>query len=98
MSPDPSAARGRASARRAGALGFLVGAAITVPAVVLALLLPLGERLLPFLTPGVVLLRPLSAAMAGWSGGVNMLLASLANGLVVGSAVAAAVLLVGRLR
>jgi hypothetical protein len=74
--------------------GFLV----TVPAVTLALLLPLGERLQPFLTPGGALLRPLSSAMAGWNGGVNMLLASLANGVVVGLFVAAVAFAVSRRR
>jgi hypothetical protein len=60
----------------------------------LALLFPLVERLLPVLTPGSLLLRPVSSSMAGWSGGVNVLLGSLANGLVVGLPVAAVALLV----
>ena len=79
-------------------LGFLAGFLLPVPAVVLALLFPLGERLLPVLTPGVVLLRPLWPAMAGESGGVLMLLGSLANGLVVGLLLAAAALVVSRRR
>jgi hypothetical protein len=69
--------------RRAFLVGFLAGFPVTVPATILALLLPLGERLQPFLTPGVAMLRPLSSAMPGWPGGVNMLFAALANGLVV---------------
>ena len=77
-------------------LGFLAGFLIPVPAVLLALLFPLAERLLPVLTPGVVLLRPLWSAMAGWSGGVTLLLGSLANGLVVGLLVAGVALVVGR--
>ena len=93
-----SVAGRRPSPRRALVLGFLVGFLIPVPAVMLALLFPLAERLLPVLTPGVVLLRPLSSAMAGWSGGVNMLLGSLANGLVVGLLVAAAAVIVSRWR
>ena len=91
-----SVARRRPFPRRAFVLGFLAGFLVTVPAVVLALLLPVGERLAPVLTPGLALLRPLSSAMAGWSGGVNMLLGSLANGLVVGLLLAAAALVVNR--
>ena len=94
----PSSVRRRPPPRRALVLGFLAGFLITVPAVLLALLFPLAERLLPVLTPGVVLLRPLSSAMAGWSGGVNMLLASLANGLVVGLLVAVVALPFSRRR
>lgn len=77
-------------------LGFLAGFLVTVPAVMLALLFPVAERLMPVLTPGVALLRPLSSAMAGWPGGINMLLGSLANGLVAGLLVAAAALVLGR--
>ena len=91
-----SVVRRRPRPRRAFAFGFLAGFLVTVPAPVLALLFPLAERLLPVLTPGVMLLRPLSSAMADWSGGVNMLLSSLGNGLVVGLLVAAAALLVSR--
>lgn len=91
----PRATWRRPPARRAFLLGFLAGFLVTVPAAVLALLLPLGEKLQPFLTPGVALLRPLSSAMAGWPGGVSMLFASLANGLVVGLLVAAVALLAG---
>jgi hypothetical protein len=54
--------------------------------------------LLPVLTPGNVLLRPLASAVAGSPVGVTMLLASFANGLVVGLLVAAVVLVVSRLR
>jgi len=57
--------------RRVFALGCLAGFLLPVPAVALALLFPLGERLLPVLTPGVWLLRPLSSAMAGWPGGLT---------------------------
>jgi hypothetical protein len=88
----------RSPTGRAFSLGFLIGFLVTVPAVILALLSPLGERLQPFLTPGVALLRPLSSAMAGWNGGVNMLLASLANGLAGGALLAALALAVGRRR
>jgi hypothetical protein len=93
--PHPATWR-RPPPRRAFLLGFLAGFLVTVPATILALLLPLGERLLPYLTPGVGLLRPLSSAMAGWPGGVSMLFASLANGFVVGLLVAAVALVVGR--
>jgi hypothetical protein len=77
-------------------LGFVAGVLVPVPAAILALLFPVAERLYPVLTPGALLLRPLSSGMAGWPGGVNMLLGSLANGLVVGLLVAAVALLVGR--
>ena len=80
--------------RRWSIVGFLVGAAVPLPATIAALLLPAAERVAPLLVPGAVVLRPLSSAMAGWSGGVTMLLASLANGLVVGLLVAAVALLV----
>lgn len=92
-----SVARRRPAPRRAFVLGFLAGFLVLVPAVVLALLFPLGEWLFPVLTPGVVLLRPLSA-MADWPGGVNVLLGSVANGLVVGLFLATAALVVSRRR
>ena len=94
----PSSVRRRPPSRRAFVLGFLAGVLVTVPAVMLALLFPVAERLLPVLTPGNVLLRPLSSAMGDWPVGVIMLLASLANDLVVGLLVAAVALLVSRLR
>ena len=93
-----SVGRRRPFPRRAFLFGCLAGFLIWVPAVMLALLFPLAERLLPVLTPGSLLLRPLSSAMAGWSGGVNVLLGSLANGLVVGLLVATVALLVSRRR
>ena len=46
--------------------------------------------------PGALLLRPLSSAMAGWSGAVNALLLSAANGLLVGAAAAVLALPAGR--
>jgi hypothetical protein len=72
------------SRRRAFALGFLIGAATTVPAVFIALLVPVGEWVLPFVTPGALLLRPFTGVLATWPGAVNLLLAAVANGLVVG--------------
>jgi hypothetical protein len=97
MTTDPPSVVGRRPLpRRAFVSGFLAGALVTVPAVVLALLVPVAERLGPVLTPGLVLLRPLSSAMAGWPGGANLLLGALANGLVVGLLLAAVTLLVGR--
>ena len=87
-----------AAVSRAVLDGRGAGVRTSAAGVVLALLFPLAERLLPVLTPGIVLLRPLSSAMAGWPGGVNMLLGSLANGLVVGLLLAAAALLVSRRR
>ena len=93
-----SVARRRPFPRRAVLLGFLAGFLIWVPTVTLALLFPLAERLLPVLTPGSLLLRPLSSAMADWSGGANVLLGSLANGLVVGLLVAVVALPFSRRR
>jgi hypothetical protein len=92
----PSTAQRRPRPRRAFLLGFLAGVLVIVPAAMLALLFPVAERVAPVLTPGLALLRPLSSAMAGWPGGVNLLLGSLANGLVVGLLVAAVALVVGR--
>ena len=94
----PSTGRRRPRAFGPFALGFVAGFLITVPAVMLALLFPVAERLMPVVTPGVALLRPLSSALAGWPGGVNMLLGSLANGLVAGLLVAAVALVLGRRR
>jgi hypothetical protein len=98
MTTLPSSVRRRPFPRRAFALGFLAGFLIRVPAVLLAVVFPLAERLLPVLTPGNVLLRPLSSALGDWPDGVILLLPSLANGLVVGLLVAAVALLVSRLR
>lgn len=78
--------------------GLLLGAAVPLPATVLALLLPAAERIAPLLVPGAVLLRPLSSAMAGWSGGVNLLLVCVANGLVYGAGAALLVRVLGPVR
>ena len=74
--------------RRWFVVGVVVGAVVPVPATVAALLFPAAERVAPLLVPGAVLLRPLSSDMAGWSGLVNMLLVSVANGLLYGAAAA----------
>ena len=95
MTTNPSSIGQSGPPSRPFVLGFLAGFLITVPAAMLALLFPLAERLAPVLTPGVALLRPLSAAMAGGPGGANLLLGSLANGLVVGVLLAAVALVVG---
>lgn len=62
--------------------GLLIGTAITLPATFLALTTPTGEALHPYLVPGTALLRPLADAAASWPGLVNMVIASLVNGLV----------------
>ena len=77
-------APGRSAPRRLAVGGFVVGFLLPVPVALAALLVPLAERVAPVLTPGVALLRPLSASMATWPGAVNMLLASLSNGVVFG--------------
>lgn len=64
--------------------GFVVGFLLPLPVALAALASQAAERVAPFLTPGVALLRPLSDSMATWPAAVNMLLASLSNGLVVG--------------
>jgi len=84
--------------RRAFALGFLLGAAVTVPAVFVALLVPVGEWVLPFVTPGAVLLRPFTGVLATWPGAVNLLLAAVANGLVVGAVAACVAVVLDRRR
>jgi hypothetical protein len=61
-------------------LGFVV----TVPAVFLALLSPVGEAVLGILTPGSLLLKPLTNVMATWPGLLNVGLVAVANGLVYG--------------
>lgn len=86
------------TAGRAFRLGFLVGALVTLPAIVLALLVPVGERLQPFLTPGAELLRLLPLPTATWPGALTLLLAALANGLVVGALAAAVAAVVVRWR
>jgi hypothetical protein len=69
---------------------FLVGVAITLPATFLALLVPAGEVLFPFVVPANAVLRPLADVVASWPGLVNVAIASLANGVIY-AAVAAAV-------
>jgi hypothetical protein len=77
---------GRSTARSLLVGGFVLGFLLPVPAAIAALLFPWAERIAPWLTPGLVLLRPLSDSMASWPGGVNMLLASLVNGLAFAAA------------
>ena len=84
--------------RRPFVLGFVVGAAVTLPAVLVALVVPAGERLLPFLVPGAAVVRPLSSLMAAWPGAVNLLLAAVANGLLIGAAAACLAHLLARVR
>ena len=86
-------------ARRSLGRPFLVGAAAgsvgTLPAVFLALAVPLVEAVAPLLLPGPFLLRPvLGRAAADWPGGVGLLLACVANGLVWGLVAVAGVAVV----
>ena len=94
-STRPSARSGPSTAR-AFVVGFVLGAVVTVPTALAALLSTTAERLAPLLTPGVALLRPVSDAMADWPGAVNLLLACLSNALVVGAAAAAGALVLRR--
>ncbi len=82
--------------RRPFAVGFAVGSLMTLPVTLLALAVPAFEPLAPFLVPGAALLQPLSPVMASWPGAVNLLLGSLANGLVVGALAAGGALVVRR--
>lgn len=84
--------------RRWFLIGFLIGFVITLPAVFLGLLVPAAEKVIPFVTPGTLLLRPLTALIQVWPGAVNMLLASIANGLVFGVVAVCGALLVRRVR
>ena len=70
--------------RRPVAAGFALGVALVIPALLVALLVPGGDTLLPFLVPGAALLRPLTSVMAAWPGALNLLLAAVLNGMVFG--------------
>lgn len=63
---------------------FVVGAVVTVPVALLSLLSSAVESVAGLLTPGLWLLTPLVPAMADWPAPVNLLLGSLANGLLLG--------------
>lgn len=71
--------------RRAFAYGFVAGALVTVPLILLALLTDVGEVLLTVLVPGAVVLRPLAGVMAECPGPVNVGLGAAVNGLVYGT-------------
>lgn len=96
--PPPDAEPQPSRLRSPFAVAFGIGFLLPVPVVVLGLLPPAAELLAPLFTPGVALLRPLSSVLASWPGPVNMLLASVANGLVFGVVAAAVALLLGRRR
>lgn len=80
----PPVARSRYRPGRWFGVFFVLGALLLVPVAGLALVVPAVEAVSAVLTPGVVLLLPLQGPMADWPGAVNLLLGSLANGLVVG--------------
>lgn len=83
---------------RAFGLGFVIGLVVTVPAVFFALLSPVGEAVLGILTPGSLLLKPLTDVMATWPGLLNVALVAAANGLVYGLVGTALVSLVRAVR
>ena len=62
--------------------GFIVGAAITVPATFFALLSHAGEALHPYVVPSAVLLGPLSDVMATWPGLINVTIGAAINGVI----------------
>jgi len=86
------------SLRRAALIGLVVGLVLPLPALVFALVSPIGETLLPVLVPGSILLRPLASAMASWPGALNVLLTSVVNGLLFAVAFGVISLLIPRRR
>jgi hypothetical protein len=98
--PETEESRSRRTVSRARAfgLGFVLGLVVTVPAIFFALLSPIGEALLGILTPGSLLLEPLSDVMASWPGLLNVALVAVANGLVYGSVATALVSVVSAVR
>ena len=98
--PDTEESRLRrtVSRTRAFGLGFVLGLLVTVPAVFFALLSPVGEAVLGILTPGSLLLKPLTDVMASWPGLLNVALVAVANGLVYGLAATALVSVVSAVR
>jgi hypothetical protein len=95
---EESRSRRRVSRARAFGLGFVLGLVVTVPAVFFALLSPVGEAVLGILTPGSLLLRPLTDVMASWPGLLNIALVAVANGLVYGLVATALVSVVRAVR
>lgn len=55
---------------------------MVLPATFFALTSHLGERMHPYLTLGSSLLDPFAGAMAAWSDLLNIVLTSVANGIV----------------
>jgi hypothetical protein len=88
----------RGGHRRPLRRAFVIGFVITVPAVFVGLLVPAAEKIIPFVTPGTLLLRPLTPWINLWPGAVNMLLASTVNGLVFGVLASCIALLQSRVR
>lgn len=78
--------------------GFIVGAAITVPATFFALLSYTGETLYPYLVPTSELLSRLPQVMETWPGAVNMAIASALNGCLYAAPAGALGALVGMRR
>lgn len=95
---EESRSRRTVSRVRAFGLGFVLGLVVTVPAVFFALLSPVGEAALGILTPGSLLLRPLTGVMASWPGLLNVALVAVANGLVYGLVATALVTVVRAVR
>ena len=97
--PETEEPRRRAVPRaRAFGVGFVLGLVVTVPAILLALISPVGEAVLGILTPGSLLLRPIADAMASWPGLLNVALVAVANGLLYGLAATALVSVVSAVR
>lgn len=92
MTTPPGSAPRPAVVSRWTFRGFVVGVLVTVPAVFLALLTPVGETLLPVLVPGAALLAPMSDTMSTWNAAVSITLTAVVNGCVyalVGAGLAA---------
>ena len=98
MSAAPEARTRTWPPRRWAVWGFIVGAAITVPATFFALLSYAGETLYPYLVPTSELLSRLPQVMETWPGAVNMAIASALNGGIYAASAGALGALVGMRR
>lgn len=98
MSTAPDARTRGWPPRRWALWGFVVGAAITVPATMFALLSYTGETLYPFLVPSSGLLTRLGDVVATWPGALNMAIACGINGLFYAAIAGALGALVGMLK
>ena len=64
--------------------GFIVGTVVLILALMLALFLPIGEALLPYVGPGSLVVGALGDATADWPGLLTVALAAVINGAIYG--------------